>query len=73
MRTSLDRVAAGRYPVRVDLTPRRPVLPPLPAVLVAIVSVQGGAALAKGLFPVFGPAGTVGLRIVLDGAAPGHD
>lgn len=38
-------------------------LPPLPAVLVAIVSVQGGAALAKGLFPVFGPAGTVGLRI----------
>ncbi|HSU13486.1 DMT family transporter [Longimicrobium sp.] len=40
-----------------------PALPPLPAVLGAIVSVQGGAALAKGLFPVLGPAGTVGLRI----------
>src|SRR5688572_32216817 len=42
---------------------KRPVLPPLPAVLVAILSVQGGAALAKGLFPVLGPTGTVGLRI----------
>jgi inner membrane transporter RhtA len=42
---------------------RPPVLPPLPAVLVAILSVQGGAALAKGLFPVLGPSGTVGLRI----------
>ncbi|HET9727670.1 MAG TPA: DMT family transporter [Gemmatimonadales bacterium] len=40
-------------------------IPPLPAVLGAIVSVQGGAALAKGLFPVLGPAGTVGLRIGL--------
>jgi inner membrane transporter RhtA len=41
----------------------RPAVPPLPAVLVAILSVQGGAALAKGLFPVLGPTGTVGLRI----------
>jgi len=32
-------------------------------VLVAILSVQGGAALAKGLFPVIGSTGTVGLRI----------
>ena len=31
--------------------------------LVAILSVQGGAALAKGLFPLLGPTGTVGLRI----------
>jgi len=49
-------------------TPFRPSsvsIPPLPAVLGAIVSVQGGAALAKGLFPVLGPAGTVGLRIGL--------
>jgi inner membrane transporter RhtA len=44
-------------------TSKRPVLPPLPAVLVAILSVQGGAALAKGLFPVLGPSGTVVLRI----------
>jgi inner membrane transporter RhtA len=34
-------------------------------VLVAIVSVQGGAAVAKGLFPVLGPAGMTGLRIGL--------
>src|SRR3954453_17080583 len=30
-----------------------------------MISVQGGAALAKGLFPVLGPLGTVGLRIGL--------
>jgi inner membrane transporter RhtA len=40
-------------------------LPPIPAVLLAIVSVQGGAALAKGLFPALGAAGTAGMRIVL--------
>jgi inner membrane transporter RhtA len=40
-------------------------LPPVPAVLLAIVSVQGGAALAKGLFPVLGAAGTSGTRLVL--------
>jgi inner membrane transporter RhtA len=45
--------------------PRRSSIPPLPAVLGAVVSVQGGAALAKHLFPVLGPTGTVGLRIGL--------
>lgn len=40
-------------------------IPPIPAVLVAIVSVQGGAAIAKGLFPVLGAAGTAGVRIGL--------
>ncbi|WNG32533.1 DMT family transporter [Archangium violaceum] len=45
---------------------RRPLLlPPIPAVLLAVVSVQGGAAFAKELFPVLGSAGTAGLRIGL--------
>ena len=38
-------------------------IPPVPAVLLAIVSVQSGAAIAKGLFPVIGAAGTASLRI----------
>lgn len=48
--------------------PSRPPIPPLPAVLVAIVSVQGGAALAKGLFAALGAAGTAGVRITLSAA-----
>jgi inner membrane transporter RhtA len=44
---------------------RRPALPPIPAVLLAIVSVQGGAALAKSLFSVLGAAGTTGVRVGL--------
>jgi inner membrane transporter RhtA len=44
-------------------TPTKPPIPPLPAIILGMISVQGGAALAKGLFPVLGPAGTVGLRI----------
>lgn len=38
-------------------------IPPLPAVVGAIVSVQAGAAIAKGLFPVIGATGTASLRI----------
>jgi inner membrane transporter RhtA len=38
-------------------------IPPVPAVLLAIISVQSGAAIAKGLFPVIGAAGTASLRI----------
>jgi inner membrane transporter RhtA len=38
-------------------------LPPIPAVLLAIVSVQGGAAFAKELFPALGSAGTAGMRV----------
>jgi len=36
---------------------------PIPAVLLSIISVQCGAAIAKGLFPVIGAAGTASLRI----------
>src|SRR5918997_6938299 len=46
-------------------TRTKPSIPPIPAAVLAMISVQGGAALAKGLFPVLGPAGTVGLRIGL--------
>jgi inner membrane transporter RhtA len=41
-----------------------PAIPPIPAVLLAVLSVQGGAAIAKGMFPVLGATGTVGLRVV---------
>lgn len=40
-------------------------LPPIPAVLGSILSVQIGAAMAKGLFPALGAAGTTTLRIGL--------
>jgi inner membrane transporter RhtA len=38
-------------------------IPPVPAVIFAIMSVQSGAAIAKGLFPAIGAAGTASLRI----------
>ena len=40
-------------------------IPPVPAVLLAIVSVQGGASLAKSLFPALGAASTAAIRIGL--------
>ena len=40
-------------------------VPAVPAVLLSIVSVQGGAAIAKGLFPLLGAAGTTSVRIGL--------
>jgi inner membrane transporter RhtA len=40
-------------------------IPAVPAVLLSIISFQGGAALAKGIFPVLGPVATSSLRIVL--------
>jgi len=40
-------------------------IPPLPAVLLSIISVQAGAAIAKGLFPALGATGTASVRIGL--------
>ncbi|MGA9649585.1 MULTISPECIES: DMT family transporter [Pedobacter] len=40
-------------------------IPPVPAVLLSIISVQGGAAIAKGIFPALGAASTSALRIGL--------
>jgi inner membrane transporter RhtA len=39
------------------------IIVPVAAALLAMVSVQSGASLAKTLFPIIGPVGTVGLRI----------
>ena len=41
----------------------RPPLPAIPSLLVAIVSVQGGATIAKTLFPLLGAGGTAGVRV----------
>jgi len=38
-------------------------LSPVPAVLLSIISVQGGAAIAKGLFPILGAGGAASVRI----------
>ena len=46
----------------------RPGLPPIPALLLAMVSIQGGAAFAKTLFPTLGAAGTTTLRVTLAAA-----
>lgn len=40
-------------------------IPAVPSVLLAILSVQGGAALAKGLFPVLGAESTTLIRVAL--------
>lgn len=43
----------------------RPTLPPVPALLLSMVSLQGGAAFAKTLFPEAGAYGTAALRATL--------
>ncbi|WP_407571143.1 EamA family transporter [Deinococcus altitudinis] len=39
-------------------------LPPVPSLLLAAVSIQGGAALAKSLFPLLGPSAVTSLRVL---------
>jgi len=46
-------------------SPTRAALAPVAAILLAVFSVQGGATIAKGLFPVIGAAGTTAVRIGL--------
>ncbi len=49
-------------------TPQRAsafILPPVPALVLAAVSIQGGAALAKSLFPLLGPPAVTSLRVTL--------
>lgn len=45
-----------------------PSLPPIPALLLSMLSIQGGAAFAKTLFPTLGAAGTTALRVTLAAA-----
>ena len=40
-------------------------IPAVPAVLLSIISVQSGAAIAKGIFPILGATSTSALRIIL--------
>ena len=47
---------------------RLPSLPPIPALLLSMLSIQGGAAFAKTLFPTLGAAGTTALRVTLAAA-----
>ncbi|MFC5597412.1 EamA family transporter [Deinococcus cellulosilyticus] len=43
----------------------RPFLPPVPAAIAAMLSIQAGAAFAKSLFATIGPMGTTSLRLAL--------
>src|SRR5258705_7278476 len=43
----------------------RAALAPVVSILLAVFSVQGGATIAKGLFPAIGAAGTTAIRIGL--------
>ncbi|RTR28614.1 EamA family transporter [Deinococcus radiophilus] len=45
-----------------------PRFPPLLMLLTGMLTIQGGAAIAKGLFPAVGAMGTAGLRVVLAAA-----
>jgi inner membrane transporter RhtA len=58
-----DAQADSTYPTRV-----KRILAPVATILVAMVSIQSGAALAKQLFPVVGAAGASALRLVFAAA-----
>ena len=61
-----DTVPAGPT-LRITQNPA-PNRAPILAILGSIISVQAGAALAKGLFPALGATGTVGLRVGISAA-----
>lgn len=44
---------------------RFPLLGPILVLILAMISIQGGAALAKGLFPILTPQGTAAIRVLL--------
>lgn len=46
----------------------RVTIPPVPALLLSMMSIQAGAAFAKTLFPVLGAAGTTAMRVALAAA-----
>ena len=59
----MDGAGGRRYlPPSMSSAPRLRI-PPVPALLIAGTSLQGGAALAKQLFPALGPAGASGVRL----------
>src|SRR5687768_14896401 len=47
----------------INFSNKKFIIPAIPAVLLSIISVQGGAAIAKNLFPILGASGTASLRI----------
>ncbi|MFC4453211.1 DMT family transporter [Deinococcus sonorensis] len=51
-------------PTTSSRSPRSLTLPPVPSLLLAAVSIQGGAALAKTLFPLLGPMAVTSLRVL---------
>jgi inner membrane transporter RhtA len=48
-----------------DSSAQASLIPPVPAVLIAMIAIQGGAAQAKVLFESVGPLGAVGLRVTI--------
>ncbi len=61
--STLNSVVVRTSEIMHHLSNRKFIIPAIPAVLLAMISVQGGASIAKHLFPVLGASGTASLRI----------